>query len=152
MIDVIRHCRIDLPCYLFRNRKAPVWCSEKSSVACQGLELLVHLDGYSGPQKDGWEALKQLAAASSLVITEEMPTSPFAQWSKVSLTLPDSFRCSQTLTCASIQQHFLGLSRFCGSRTALLLVLCVMGACEQALGVMATETTRKGMLLLLGNP
>ena len=48
----------------------------------------MHLDGYSGPQKDGWEALKQLAAASSLVITEEMPTSPYAQWSKVSTALP----------------------------------------------------------------
>ena len=44
----------------------------------------MHLDSYSGPQKDGWQALKQLAAASSLVITEEMPTSPYAQWSKVS--------------------------------------------------------------------
>ena len=56
-------------------------------VACQGIELLIHLDGYSGPQKDGWEALKQLAAASSLVIVEEMPTSPFAQWSKVITSL-----------------------------------------------------------------
>ena len=51
----------------------------------QGMELLIHLDGYSGPQKDGWKALTELAAASSLVITEEMPTSPYAQWSKVGL-------------------------------------------------------------------
>lgn len=51
----------------------------------QGMELLIHLDGYSGPQKDGWKALTELAAASSLVITEEMPTSPCAQWSKVGL-------------------------------------------------------------------
>lgn len=49
----------------------------------QGLELLVHLDGVSGPQTDGWAALKALAAASTLVITEEMPTSPYAQWTQV---------------------------------------------------------------------
>ena len=49
----------------------------------QGVELLIHMDGFSGPQKDGWKALRDLAAASSLVITEEMPTSPYAQWSKV---------------------------------------------------------------------
>ena len=49
----------------------------------QGVELLIHVDGLSGPQKDGWKALMDLAAASSLVITEEMPTSPYAQWSKV---------------------------------------------------------------------
>jgi len=53
------------------------------------VELLIHLDGYSGPQTDSWEALMQLAAASSLVITEEMPTSPYAQWSKVPLLHPE---------------------------------------------------------------
>ena len=66
--------------------KKPVTLQKPSS-CFQGIELLIHLDGYSGPQKDGWAALKQLAAASSLVITEEMPTSPFAQWSKVSAAL-----------------------------------------------------------------
>ena len=54
----------------------------------QGVELLIHMDGFSGPQKDGWAALMDLAAASSLVITEEMPTSPYAQWSKVAGLLP----------------------------------------------------------------
>jgi hypothetical protein len=49
----------------------------------QGVELLVHLDGVSGPQSDGWSALKALAASSSVVITEEMPVSPYAQWTQV---------------------------------------------------------------------
>ena len=49
----------------------------------QGVELLIHLDGVSGPSKDGWEALKDLAGNASLVVTEEMPTSPYAQWTQV---------------------------------------------------------------------
>ena len=49
----------------------------------QGVELLIHVDGFSGPQEDGWKALMDLGAASSLIVTEEMPTSPYAQWSKV---------------------------------------------------------------------
>lgn len=52
------------------------------------------MDGLSGPQKDGWKALMDLAAASSLVITEEMPTSPYAQWSKVAGLL--AFWCTVT--------------------------------------------------------
>ena len=65
--------------------------------AHQGVELLIHLDGYSGPQTNGWEALKQLAAGASLVITDEEPTSPYAQWSKVIISpLFDIFRCCQT--------------------------------------------------------
>lgn len=43
----------------------------------------MYLDGMSGPQSEGWAALTALAAASSLVITEEMPVSPYAQWTKV---------------------------------------------------------------------
>jgi hypothetical protein len=55
----------------------------------QGLELLVHVDGATGPQADGWAALKALAASSALTLTEEMPTSPYAQWTHVrTSTLP----------------------------------------------------------------
>lgn len=63
------------------------------------MELLIHLDGFSGPLKDGWRALTELAAASSFVITEEMPVSPYAQWSKV-LRLLTELHCllSQYLT------------------------------------------------------
>ncbi len=43
----------------------------------------MHLDGVSGPQMDGWAALKALANTASLVITEEMPVSPYAQWTQV---------------------------------------------------------------------
>ncbi|CAL8462237.1 g1768 [Coccomyxa elongata] len=48
----------------------------------QGLELLVHLDSVSGPQMDGWAVLKALATTAFLVITEEMPVSPYAQWTQ----------------------------------------------------------------------
>lgn len=53
----------------------------------QGLELLVHLDGLSGPQMDGWAELKALATTASVVITEEMPVSPYAQWTQVKQVL-----------------------------------------------------------------
>ena len=66
------------------------WCIELECldvtpefITMQGLELLVHVDGYSGPQRDGWQALKDLAASSALTVTEEMPTSPYAQWTHV---------------------------------------------------------------------
>lgn len=49
----------------------------------QGLELLVHVDGVTGPETDGWRALTALAASSALTLTEEMPTSPYAQWTHV---------------------------------------------------------------------
>lgn len=70
-----------------------------SCTCLQGMELLIHLDGYSGPQKDGWKALTELAAASSLVITEEMPTSPYAQWSKVGPILQQML-CAHLVTLA----------------------------------------------------
>ena len=43
----------------------------------------MHVDGVTGPQADGWLALKALAASSALTLTEEMPTSPYAQWTHV---------------------------------------------------------------------
>ncbi len=87
----------------------------------------MHLDGYSGPQKDGWEALKQLAAASSLVITEEMPTSPYAQWSKVSTPLPPIVRPAGV----GVHQTADGSHECADQRGSLrLLCSCVrMGAC-----------------------
>lgn len=60
-------------------------------LAIQGVELLVHLDNVTGPVTNGWEALTSLAAASALVITEDMPTSPYAQWTKVT-AVPFAFQ------------------------------------------------------------
>ena len=45
----------------------------------------MHVDGYSGPERDGWKALRALAVSSVLTVTEEMPTSPYAQWTHVRL-------------------------------------------------------------------
>ena len=52
----------------------------------QDLELLVYLEGSSTPKEEGctaWGTLKQLAAGASLVVAEDMPTSPYAQWLQV---------------------------------------------------------------------
>lgn len=110
-------CRSDLPCYLVDAQES-YHTLLKTSSCCQGVELLIHLDGYSGPQVDGWEALKQLAAASSLVITEEMPTSPYAQWSKVSTTLLRhlSFcQCNQQQTMYSQQDLYVQQQPSCST-------------------------------------
>ena len=48
----------------------------------------MHLDGVSGPQQDGWAALASLAASSALTVTEEMPVSPYAQWTHVRAAHP----------------------------------------------------------------
>ena len=63
----------------------------------QDLELLVYLDGFTkhsdgsavattldgaGPSA-GWQALVALANRAVVVVTEEMPVSPEAQWLKV---------------------------------------------------------------------
>ena len=48
----------------------------------------MHLDGVSGPQQDGWAALASLAASSALTVTEEMPVSPYAQWTIVRAAHP----------------------------------------------------------------
>ena len=69
--------------------KADVALSSPECWEClQGAELGVFVEGHTrdtgGHLADGWAMLQRAADDACLVVTEEMPTSPYADWVVVS--------------------------------------------------------------------
>lgn len=83
----------------------------------QGLDLLVFLEGHTQLSGEGtgifrptaWEELMRLINGSSLTVTEDMPTSPYARWLQVSASLSSllSGRCCG-LASTSLKPHCRG--------------------------------------------
>ena len=75
----------------------------------QGLELWVFLEGHTQLggggtgvfQASAWGELMRLVNASSLVVTEDMPVSPYATWLQVgTVPPPSSHACMPGTRCA----------------------------------------------------
>ena len=79
----------------------------ESGVAAQGVELLVFLEGHTqaqGGNVTAFGALQQLAGQASLVVTEDMPTSPYEQWLQVPAWFAEP-RAGQTRAVTSCKER-----------------------------------------------